>query len=272
MRTENAILKRTNQLLHQQLVTQAEDKEDLQMKCRQLEFFIPAYEALKTRFPNQDVRKIIEKFDQLEGRCYDYLLKINELEEEKSAIRSEGRKQDEAIREKDMHIKNEQHERNKIINLYRSEISSMESELMTRRNYEKDYNILCNKIIDMFADWNSKLKIYFNFEKMPELNAKCRDPLEILDMMQRLVKITTPDSMQKYLRTIIVSANQLRRKYFPQAVNTKYDPDKIYEMCSKYIENLEAQIKRLKGSNASDGNGNKSEMVRGGLWSLTYCV
>mgnify|MGYP001200026142 FL=1 len=240
------------------MLSDTEEKQDLITKCQSLEFFQPVYEMLKTRFPNHSIKDVIARFDKLEAQCYEHLNRISQLEEEKLVIKNEGKKLEEALKDKDVKIKSDQQERNKIVNLYRHEMADMESEIMTRRNFEKDYLALSNKVIDMFTEWSANLKVYLDFETMPELNAKCRDPLEILEVMSRMIKITTPDSMQRYLRAIIVSANQLRRKYFPNSVNTKYDPDKIYDMCSKYIESLEKQIKRQKSTNTSYMSGNKA--------------
>lgn len=249
-------------MLQQQILTAADEKDDLYAKCHQLEFFKPIYDAVKARFPEDDFRSIIRKYDQLQEHNYQNVKRIAQMEEEMALLKREERKQEDILKQKEAKIKSEQDERNKIITVYRSEIAGMESEIVTRRNYEKDYIELTNKILEIFSDWSSKLRVYFSFEKMPEINAKCRDPLEILDIMGRMVKIATPATMQRYLRSIIVSANQLRRKHFPQAVNTKYDPDKIYEMCSNHIMNLEAQIARLKNANGSQMSGLRLESVQ----------
>lgn len=50
--------------------------------------------------------------------------------------------------------------------------------------------------------------------------------------------------MQKYLTKIMVSANQLLRRYFPSHVNERFDPDKIYEKVHKYIDKLHLEIKK----------------------------
>lgn len=39
-----------------------------------------------------------------------------------------------------------------------------------------------------------------------------------------------------YLRKIIVSANLLQRKFLPDCVNEKFDPDRIYDRVIKLLE------------------------------------
>lgn len=75
----------------------------------------------------------------------------------------------------------------------------------------------------------------------------------MLEMLEKNIIISTDIKLQSYLRKIIVSANMLQRKYLPEHVNEKFDPDKIYERILKLINKkdfinnkLEAQLIQLK--------------------------
>ena len=55
--------------------------------------------------------------------------------------------------------------------------------------------------------------------------------------------------MQDYLRKIIVSANLLQRKYLPEHVNEKFNPEKIYEKILNLVNKLNSQNFNLKVEN-----------------------
>lgn len=67
-----------------------------------------------------------------------------------------------------------------------------------------------------------------------------------------------------------MSANLLQRKYFPENVNEKFDPDKIYDRVLKYVDNLHSQIFKLTTENKflkrntkdlKEGESQKSELI-----------
>lgn len=67
--------------------------------------------------------------------------------------------------------------------------------------------------------------------------------------MDKMIQISTPEKMQEYLRKIIVSANMLQRKYLPEHVNEKFDPDKIYERILKLVNKLNSENFKLSVEN-----------------------
>lgn len=243
---ENAFLKRKTQMLQQDIIELTAKNEALRETVDRLEFLEPVYNALQTKFKDADVTNILAKIERLEGYCQEYVKRILELEEDLRRARGETRNIMAQMEEKSNVIQNEQQERNKLIKIFRDEISGLESEMKTKDNHQQDYLRLSNRVMSLYSNWVGKLDVYTNIDDQPSLNAKPNDPIEMLDIMERLVKITTPETMQKYIKSIIVSANQLRRKYLPKFVNIKFDPDKIYEMLNKYIQYLENEIKRLK--------------------------
>lgn len=243
---ENAFLKRKTQMLQQDIIELTAKNEALRETVDRLEFLEPVYNALQTKFKDADVTNILAKIERLEGYCQEYVKRILELEEDLRRARGETRNIMAQMEEKSNVIQNEQQERNKFIKIFRDEISGLESEMKTKDNHQQDYLRLSNRVMSLYSNWVGKLDVYTNIDDQPSLNAKPNDPIEMLDIMERLVKITTPETMQKYIKSIIVSANQLRRKYLPKFVNIKFDPDKIYEMLNKYIQYLENEIKRLK--------------------------
>jgi len=63
--------------------------------------------------------------------------------------------------------------------------------------------------------------------------------------------ISTPEKSQNYIRKIIVHANILQRKYFPDNVNDKYDPGIVYDKITKKIDHLLHRISKLETANNS---------------------
>jgi len=54
------------------------------------------------------------------------------------------------------------------------------------------------------------------------------DPEDLLEIISKTLKISTPEGYFRYLRKIIISANQLQRKFFPESVNSKFEPEEVY--------------------------------------------
>ena len=154
----------------------------------------------------------------------------------------------------------------------------VKSELIQEANrYRDNYFLLFKHIIALFTEWNDEIRIYFNpdlKQKISEPQATLDDPIEILNLLKKMVRISTPESLQKYLRRIIVSANQLQRDFFPGAANEKFDPDKIYERVYKMMKKLVKENEKLKGVGVEKGGingikGKRESLVRTKMKSLS---
>lgn len=249
---ENDILKRKTQLLQQEILHLTTENESLSHRIQNLEYFAPAYFALQAKYKDISVTNIIAKIERLENNCQEYLKRISELEEELRNRRGMRREVEAIVEEKDNQLKSEQIERNKLIQMFKGEISELESEIRSREDHQQGFIKLSNRVMGLYMKWVEQCDVYTKVDEKLVLDANPKDSFEIVDILERIVRIATPETMQKYMRKVIVSANQLRRKYLPKEVNLKFDPDQIYEAISKYIHTLETEIKRLKGSGLHD--------------------
>jgi hypothetical protein len=140
-------------------------------------------------------------------------------------------------------LKEEENTRNKLINSYRGEIELRDVALRETDQYKDNYTVIFKKILDLYNSWATHLHVFDGRNKLG-IKADLQDPIEILDTLIRFTKITTQDNLQNYLKKIIVSANQLMRKFFPEHVNEKFDPDKVYERLTKYVDKLHQALRR----------------------------
>ncbi|EGR31591.1 hypothetical protein IMG5_106430 [Ichthyophthirius multifiliis] len=261
----------------------------LKKDSSELEKFIPQYLLLHSKFPELDSKQFINKYEKLENLCLELNKKITELEEknimieiEKQQIKEKFDKQIDQFRQNDT-------TRDKLMKLNLEKLKEKEMELRDAEEYKINYMLLQKKLQQVFIKWHSQSKeviknkqIFIKFlyifyiQKVYPLGkkdngpqAEIRDPIEMLKTMEGIVKISTADKLQEYLRKIIVSANILQRKYLPESVNEKFEPDKIYARILKLINKLNsenyklnAQIKQLKRENESyEGGENKKTEV-----------
>lgn len=242
--SENGVLLRKCQLLTQELMKLREEDESLRKKFSVLETFRPAYNLLCSKFPNEDVRAIIAKFDRLAEYVIEYTRNIGNLEGEITQLKIDNEKLKDVLSKKEDVIRNEEIQRNKIITTYRNEVDSRDLILNENANFKDMYFKLFNRVLTMYLDWTSTITIFDGKNKM-DIKPDLSDPFNLIDIMSKIIRVSTNDSAQKYLTKIIVSANQLVRRYFPFAINEKFDPDKIYERTHKYIDKLQRELKRL---------------------------
>ena len=101
-------------------------------------------------------------------------------------------------------IENENIEKTKLIDQFKNLLFQKQNDKFLVREYKDDYLSLCNKILDLYNEWNKKIIIYSKLEETP---IEIKDPESILDFMKKYTKITTNESSQEYIRKIITSAN-----------------------------------------------------------------
>ncbi|EGR28817.1 hypothetical protein IMG5_168530 [Ichthyophthirius multifiliis] len=218
----------------------------LKNNSSQLEVFIPEYKKLMLKFPGMNSNTLIHKFEKLENFCLELNKKSQELEIQKRELEQEKQKIKNLFDSDVQELKIKETTRKKQTEMYLEKLKEKEIELKDSDEYKKNYIQLQNRIINIYNKWNSKIKVYSTSRKDNEPIAHIKDPLEILDYMEKNIQISTSDRLQEYLRKIIVSANLLQRKYLPLFVNEKFDPDKIYERILKLVNNLNAENFKLK--------------------------
>jgi len=243
LQAENGILIRKNQLLMSQINQMREAEEQIRKNHQNLESLKPIYQVLKEKFPHDDIKTILAKFDRLQTMCLDYSKRIDELEVEKQALNDEKNEIKKEVKQKEFLIKEEEMKRNKIIEAYRSQIETKELDATENNYYKENYKALFNKVINIFMKWSQGINV-FDGKNLLGIKPDLKDPLEMLDVMEKMIRISTSKDLQEYLKKIMVSANLLLRKFFPGSVNDRFDPDKIYEKITKYIESLHSELRK----------------------------
>ena len=244
LESQNSILTRKNTMLHHQILELDEKRDHIAREFEKLELFIPMYEALTSKFPNEDITSILKKYDCLQDYCYTSAKRAEDIEEEKQLIKAELAQTKKELYGKDTRIQNEFNEVNNLEKNHRKKMESLELLVATQHDYRSEYQVLSHKIYEVFTECSDALQIYGDFKKHPELNPTLDTPVDCLEILKRCVKISTPKTMSEYLKKIIISANLLRRKFFKQSIVDKFDPDELYEQCSRYIEHLQNKLKR----------------------------
>lgn len=259
LKAENGLLQRKAQILQQELFEAHQKNEELNNRVQELEFLLPLYNILQKKYQDATVAGIVNKIERLEGYCQEYLAQVMVLEDKLRVMRGEVRTAQATLTEKEHALQNEQNARHEIFKDYRDEITGLKGQAKNIQDHQKDYLELSNKVFNLYSKWVEKLDIFTNIQKEPTLNAKPQNPIEMIDLIDKLIPISSTDAMQKYIKRIIVSANQLLRKYLPDALELKYDPDKVYEMVSKHIHGLEVEIKKLKKLTGAGGGQESSK-------------
>jgi hypothetical protein len=201
------------------------------------------YLTVKEKFPNDDIKSIINKFERLQDYCIGYVKRIEELESQIAHVTDEKNIIAKDVKKKDYLLKQEENERHNLVRVFRKEIDEKELAISDQTHLRSEHNKTFNKLLTLYKKWSTELTV-FDGNNALNLKPELADPLEILDMMDRMVRISTPFNLQEYYKKVVVSANMLLRKYFPDSVNEKFDPDKIYNKINKYIETLHTELRK----------------------------
>jgi hypothetical protein len=95
---------------------------------------------------------------------------------------------------------------------------------------------------------SAKIDVYYKPNgDAPQANID--NPEEMLQIMKKMVNISSQEKIQKYVRRIICSAYLLQRKYFPEYITEKFEPEKIYERAVKCLDSMQSTIMRLQSEN-----------------------
>ena len=68
----------------------------------------------------------------------------------------------------------------------------------------------------------------------------------MLELLEKLIGVSSDEKKTAYLRKIIINANSLQRRFFPESVNDRFNPEKIYDRICSYIETLKGDIIKQK--------------------------
>jgi hypothetical protein len=242
---ENLVINRKNQLLTNEMENLKSKLDVLMKNVSCIEHFVPAYNLLRENFPNQEANGILSSYNTLENYLIGHTKRIEDLEEERNVLKEDVNKAKKDIQTKKYELRDAEVEKNKLILNFRGEMNYKDALLEDTNRIQEDYKTLFNKVIDLYGRFQDKMKVYITGEVRSDL----KDPVEILDVIGRMINISSQLDLQEYLKKIMVSANVLQRKHFPEHCNDKFDVDKIYERINKYIESLLHENARLKSSN-----------------------
>lgn len=242
-----------NQTLHQKNLFLTKHYEGLKLKYDEvivtnskLQKFEPSFIKLQEKLPNYSVEKLIDKFEYLENINMNFVKKISEYEDDKIQIERENQKVKERYESEILEISNKNNENQRYIESLRHQMHTQESELNDQDNYKGSYFALFDRIVHIFNIYSSKIPVYFNQKDEEQPKAKFDDPMEMLELLEKLIGISNDDKLVAYLRKIIINANLLQRKFFPENVNDKFNPEKIYDRISDLIQQLKGDILKQK--------------------------
>jgi len=140
-------------LLSQQIAKCREQEELLRRNFSNLESLKPIYNQLRDKFPGEDIKTIINKYDRLEKYIVDFATKVDELEDEKRTAIEERNDIAKQMDKKDFVIKDEEIKRIKIAKEFREKLDAKEHELSEQNHYRDQYHRLNNQVIDLYNQW-----------------------------------------------------------------------------------------------------------------------
>lgn len=227
-------LKRKNMLLIEQLKSlQLKYEEQLNMTS-ELELFSKGMKALTEKYPNFTIEKLMTRYELLEVTSMSLTKKLSELEDEKQCSDNEKIKQLADFQNKLLFYSEADKRKEKQLQEFNIRINNQKFDKETF-SYKEKYFQIFNRIIVLFNKWNTSIRVFYNYNKddLENENVVLEDPMNILEVMDKMMQISTPQGLQSYLRKIIIAANKLQRNHFKQFVNERFDPEKLFERIDK---------------------------------------
>lgn len=223
--------------------------DNLYTHYMELKKFEPAYNKLKENFQENSVDKLIDKLKYLEEVNMNLVKKQSDFEDFIRILEHNKKKdiddqQNKLIDLNNLNLKNE-----KMVESLRLQLQNQNNDFLSVDSYKKEYTILFNKLIEVFTDLAKTNNLFFDPKDNFEPKAYLNDPLEVLDLIKKMVNLSTDKKLHDYVRKIIVHANVLQRKFFPENVNEKFEPEKIYERITQFINQLKGEILKFKTEN-----------------------
>ena len=242
---ENQILHQKNQFVLSQyhsLKGRFEEQMALNLKLQKFE---PSFTKLQEKLPNYSVEKLIDRFEYLEAMNMDFARKICEHDDDKLQAEMTARKVKEEHMSQLAELSQKQAESQKFIESLRQQMHTQESELQ-QDNYKASYFAMFKKVLHIFNLYATKIPVYFGQKDEEQPKANMDDPMEMLELLEKLIAVSSDEKKTAYLRKIIINANSLQRRFFPESVNDRFNPEKIYDRICAYIETLKGDIIKQK--------------------------
>ncbi|CAK59062.1 unnamed protein product (macronuclear) [Paramecium tetraurelia] len=236
LQSSNESLNFKNQQLQKELKQSKVQLDDIKRVSVDLEKFLPEYRIMTKKFVDFSAEKIIDRYEYFENTVLTLTKKTADLEEDKRFLEKSLQQQ-----------KREFESKIQDLSMYKVQQSSNQNQNQDQPNkeleqYKEMYMTLFKKIMNVYCNWTTKAKALLPDKMDDGPRANLVDPIEMLSNLEKMIQISSNEKLQAYLRKVIVSANLLQRKYFPEEVNLKFDPDKIYDRLVKYIDNQSSVI------------------------------
>ncbi len=243
---ENQILHQKNQFILKHYEEIKSKLEDAIFKNTRLEKFEPSFLKLQEKLPNYSIEKLIDKFEYLEEINMNFIKKTAEFEDEKLKAEKSYKKDKEIYEGKLCDISKKNQENERFLHNLREQMHTQESELHTQDNYKTQYFELFSRILHIFNVYSEKIPLFFNQKDEKPPKSSIENPLEMLDFLEKLINIGDHEKLVGYLRKIMVNANVLLRRFIPEKVNERFNPERVYELIVGFIEQMKGEILKQK--------------------------
>ena len=212
------------------------------------EIYTKFNKKLLENFPDGSLDKFFQKFEYLENVCLELTKRRLELEDDNITLEKNKQNLTKSYENTINNLYKESNEKEKFIKSLKEAQDSKNLEFEENFSYKSQYMKLFNQIMELYIKWSKDLSIYSfnNFKDKDVPNKSLNTPEEILTLLDKILVISTPQSAQAYIRKMVSSAVRLIRKFFPEKINESYDPDKVYDYISEYIEKIVSEIKKQK--------------------------
>ncbi|KAL4432132.1 hypothetical protein ABPG74_014386 [Tetrahymena malaccensis] len=285
LETTNEWLKRLNHQLDKQKREISENQQILMSQLKDLKSFKDSYILMQTKFSNINLEKFINNYEILDKKAFEYLTKLNILEDEKyqlgrcykeaketisilekeieqlKQLNKDGLKQFSSSRNKFeidngiqfMSSNQNQCAQNQQQNGYES--SKHKDSSNEEQHYKKQYNQIFNRILSMYNKILDKQSILYFDEQIVRCNLD--DPFDILKSIEKMIQFDAFQNYQKEMKNIITSSNKLIKACYDESSaeifndQGRFDCEAIYSKVLSYITSLKLNIKQLKNQVAS---------------------
>ena len=217
---------------------------ELDIENMNLKNFKNDIEIFNKKFPEISLNSVLNKYEFVQNFALELQDKITMKEIEIGSLNQANKEIKNCYENEKIYNKKNRIERENELQIQnlQNAFDEKNSEIMEFEKFKKDYFELSAKIISLFSEWSKKNNIYNKKKEYQDTQInKLNNPLEILDLMYKLIEISTPESSKKYIRKIIVSANLIKRKFFPE-MTQEFDPDKFYYVVFEKMKKLNNEV------------------------------
>lgn len=218
----------------------------------ELKEFKDNFDIFKKEFSEIPFKKFIINHIRLERTSIDLMERLNELEVKNIQLSNTAKEKINEVSSLKTEMNKKSYEDSRRYEILLKQ-SNNENLGIKEENYKDSYIELSNRISSLYSKWTDIIPLYAD-DKV--FKGKLESPLQLIDLLERIILTRTPSHLQNVLRQIIVSANLLGKKVLGVNYGNSINPEEIYtqvttklkEQKSVIIE-LNSKIRFLKQSN-----------------------